>query len=123
MNTEKLLEWQEAKKQLDHFKKLEVKMRKEILEELFPSAGEGTLNTSIGNIIVKGGFKYNASLDRDALQIADLTDEEAECINWAPSLSKTKYSELEPSQRKSLDGCLTFKPALPTLTIKIEEDL
>ena len=122
--TDKLMSWKKSKEKLDYFKKLEVGLRKELLEEIFPAAGEGTLNTSVSNISVKGTFRTTVNIDRPMLEddMIYFSAKEADCISWTPNLLKAKYKELEPCERKNLDKVLTFKPALPSLSIEIEED-
>jgi hypothetical protein len=102
-------------------KALEAKLRIEILEELFPAAGEGTLNTIVGDYKVKGSFGLTYSLDQKQLDenLHIMTDEERDCIKYKANLSLAAYKKLECFERVLLDECVTVKPSMPS--IKIEE--
>jgi hypothetical protein len=109
------------KQTLDNAKEQEAKLRIEILDELFPAAGEGTLNTFVEGYKVKGVFGLNYSVDQDKLDevLHIMTDDERDCIKYKASLSLTAYKRLDATERTLLDECISVKPAMPSL--KIEE--
>jgi len=122
MDSNKIAQYLEAKNSLAHYKKLEAELRIDLLDDLFPSAGEGTLNTVVGDFIVKGTFKNSISIDKDILErtIGDFEEEELECISFKPALSLSKYKQLD--DRSNIDECLTSKPSMPTISIKVVSD-
>lgn len=116
-------EYLEAKKQLDHYKKLENKLRLEVLSQYFPDSHIGTNNATEGDYLIKGTFKNTISLSKDVNTEWDsLTEIEQACVDFKPSLKMAVYNALEPEEKENLDGFITVKPAMPTLSIKeIEE--
>jgi hypothetical protein len=121
MNTvtsDRIKEFADLQDQLKSLKKKEADMRVQILDDLFPAAGVGTLNTAIGDYTVKGSFKNSITIDKKMLSVLEkeFSDDELACIEYKPSLSLSKYKLLDISFM--LDECLITKPAMPTLEIK-----
>jgi hypothetical protein len=114
-----LIEYQQAKDLLDFYKEEEHDLRLEVIETFFPNASEGTFTKSVEGFEIKGGFKYNISIDKEMLgeKMDEFTDEESCCIQFTPALVKSEYKKLSASERSHLDDCLIIKPALPTLTL------
>ncbi len=122
MNIEEKIElYKTVKEAADKYKQHENELRLEILDELFPTAGEGTHKVDIGNIRIKGVFGTNYTIDSKMLEDIEfsLSDDELACINYKPNLSLTAYKKLDASERANLDQCITAKPAMPF--IKIED--
>ena len=122
MNT--IQQWLDAKYNLDKYKAIEKELRLIVLDQVFPSASEGTFNSVVGDLEVKGSFKVTTSINiNDYYEIQDSLSQEAEaCLSWKPSFLKTKFAELEEDDKNNLERCLTYKPALPTLSIKAIEE-
>lgn len=118
---EKIEVYNVVKTALDNAKEQEAKLRIEILDELFPAAGEGTLNMIVGEYKVKGTFGLNYTINQEKLDetIHLMTDDERDCIKFKPNLSLTNYKKLDTAERQLLDECISVKPAMPS--IKIEE--
>ena len=116
--------WVEAKANLQHYKVLEAKLRLEILDQLFPSAGAGSQSVAIGPYDVKGTFRNNASLDHKRLDECwdKLSDDEQACIKYKPTFLVSKFKELSDNERRDIESCITFKPAMPTLEITLVEE-
>jgi len=121
---EQFEEYLHAKEQLAFWKKKELAHRLEILEEIFEEGALGTVNAYHEGYDVKGTFKNTLSLNAKALEevSSSLTQAEKMCLVYKPSINLSEYNDLEPEQRELLDECITVKPALPTLTIKANED-
>ena len=124
MSVLKLLEWQKAKDRLDEYKAKEKELRLAILDDLFPSAGEGSLSASVGRYIVKGSFKNSTTVSKEDWEERSgvFTEEQLACVNFKPSFLSSKFKLLDDEERFMVEECLTIKPALPTLTIKLIED-
>ena len=120
MNTDTIKAYIDVAEQLKYYKKLEAEMRIQILDELFPSANEGTLTASVEDFIVKGTFKNSASVDKKKLDsmLDSLTDSEYDCFNFKPTLLLSNYKRLDDQSR--INECITFKPAMPTISIKLD---
>ena len=111
----------DAKSKLDKYKKLEAKLRVELLNELFPTAGTGTFKTEIEGLEITGSFKNNVRIDQADFKtfLPFLTDEELSCIKYTPSLITAKYSQLH--NQNVIDDMLVTTPAMPTITITLGE--
>lgn len=123
MNTQKIEEYLEVKANLDKYKKLESEMRVAILEEAFPNASEGTLNSFAGEYQIKGTFKMTHKLDASLVEenYDDMSKEEKECISFKPSLSLAAYKKLDEDDGYLLNECITVSPAMPSLKIQVAE--
>lgn len=120
-----LSDYIEAKYQLTKWKKAEAELRVALLDELFPAATEGTQTTFISGMEIKGGFKMSHKLDaKEVDENYDcLSAAEQDCINYKPSLSLAAYKALDEFERSDLDQYITVVPSMPTLTIKLGEEL
>jgi hypothetical protein len=109
----------EAKGNLDKWKAKENEYRIELLDEIFPAAGEGTMNEVIGDFKIKGTFRNNYKLDQKTLTkvMEKFSEEEFACISYTPKLSLTAYRDLEIKQRRNLDKAITVAPGMPALAI------
>ena len=116
---QKIQEWQDVESDMKVLKALELKLRKEICEELFEGR-QGTFTVS-DTIFVEGtnGIKVTASskttmaLDEEMLDELALTDIEEQCIKYKASLVKSALNELDVDS--PLWDCITEKPATPGL--------
>lgn len=119
-----LNEYIESKARLDKYKKLESKLRIQLLEELFPSGEVGTHTAAVDGLSIKGVFKMSYKLDQaEYLNNAEhFTDEEMECIKVTPSLVLAKYKGLEEDERSVLDDCVTVSHAMPTIKIEVIDE-
>jgi hypothetical protein len=123
-NLELLTRYLEAKTVLTSAKKLEMDLRLEVLENLFPSGSLGTINAELGPFKVKGVFKNNITIDADAwFDYEDqMTDAERCCVKIKPSIIAANYKLLENHEVSGLlDDIITVKPATPALTLELEE--
>lgn len=119
---ELLAQYIDAKSKHDRYKKLEAELRVKLLSFLFPSAVEGTYNTFIDNIKIKGKFGLNINLNQKAYNelSTQMSDEELECITLKPTLSVAKYKQVV--NKEILEQCISISPAMPTIEI-INEDI
>lgn len=125
MDSTKLEDYIIAKAILKSAKADELALRKEILEELFPVASEGIQTTLQGDYVAKGGFKLSYKVNNDEFEdgVLDgsISPEMQDCVVYKPSLSMTAYKNLSAEDRETLDGYLTIKPALPSLTVELQD--
>ena len=120
----KIEKYIEAKSKLSFYKKLELKLRNEILESQFPSACEGTHNAEVDLFQIKGSFSNSMSIDKDALEDNEefLSDEEKACIVYKPSISVTEYKKLRDNDKILIDDIIVIKPKQASLTITMLEE-
>lgn len=113
-----------AKAKLAECKKLEAELRIKVLEIAFPDSTVGTYNTFSNDYKIKGVFKNNITINTEKMNETydSLSPAEKMCVNFKPSLKLSVYNELEPEEKELLDDCITIKPAMPTLTIELDEE-
>jgi len=131
----KIMQWQEAVKNLAAAKEAEAALRNEVLSGAFdfdPEAlREGTENVELGNgYKLKAVFKISRNLQggneavEKALQKIEKTGAEGEFIaerlvKWKPELSVSEYKKLPDKFRKLIDEVLTSKEAMPSLELVV----
>lgn len=119
---ELLAQYIDAKSKHDRYKKLEADLRIKLVQSLFPNSVEGTYNVFVDNIKVKAKFGLNITINQkkyDELCI-QMTEEELDCVTLKPSLSVSKFKNLE--DKDTLEKCVSISPAMPTVEI-INEDI
>ena len=124
---EKVEEWKEAKAELDRFKRLEMKLRKELFAEVFPTPKEGTNKTELAGFAFKGVHKLNYTLEealvpnvRSALQKLNVNPDTI--FKVKVNLIKKGFENLTGQAKEILEEAVTVKAGSPTLTIvEIEE--
>lgn len=121
-NSNLYVNWINAKKNLDHFKNLEKKLRLEIVEPILEGKTKGTHNVQDGPYKIKAVKKVDTTLDAEILSFLweDLSELEQDCIQYKPSLKGKEYAACE--NHELLDNCIITKPAMPTLSIKLDEE-
>ena len=114
-------EWMEISEKLKEIKAREAELRVEITESVFPGAGEGTLTAHMHGLKIKGGFKYNRTVDQKLLTDtwSELDSDEQACFQQKFNLVLGKYKE---NSTPLVDSLITVKPGMPTLTIVVDED-
>lgn len=112
-----------AKKDLDAAKKLELILRKQIIDQAFDYQGEGVANAYVGNVMIKATFGYTRTLDMDAVDanMESFSDAERSCLVMKTALSVSRYKNLSDKERTLLDECITVKPSLPSIKMTIDE--
>jgi len=116
-----LVEWESAKDNLDHYKELEMKLRKRIVSSLTGTDAKAIAKTTIGNIDVVATSKVTTSIeDKDELldDRDGMSPEVQGCFPMKVSFSAAEYKKLDESDKREVDYYLIEKPAAPTLTIK-----
>ncbi len=123
-----LLKWQNAQKELEKVKAVELELRNEVVAMCFPShKDEGTENVELGNgYKLKAVFKQNYTLDKekidDALTAIESMGPEGQFISerlvkFEPKLQVREYKELDSRFKVIVDEALTIKPGTPSLEI------
>jgi hypothetical protein len=110
----------EAKKLASEYKKQENDLRVRIVEQFFPSAGEGTHTTDFKGWEIKAGVRYNYKFDAKSLEEYEYLFNEAEaaCVKRKPELQLSAYRKLSDEERATIDSCVVVTPGLPTLDIE-----
>ena len=132
MTHDKLLqEWftaaqaaEEAKAVLDR----ERELRQQVADAFFPSPVEGTNTSKLENgWVIKSVHKLDRKVD-EAVLPAVLLELRKHNINadllfrYKPELNTKPYRELTKENRQLVDGALTIKPGLPTVTLVPPKD-
>lgn len=118
-----LQEWQAARKHLEHYKNLEMKLRKEIFGVVFPLPKEGTNTVPLQNgWSIKGIRKVDRKLDPAALNaLAEEIDQvgiaRGKIIAYTPELVLKEYRTLTDEQRLVFDQVLTIKDGAPSMEL------
>ena len=118
-----LVKWYQAAEQLKAAKSVELELRKQVIEEYFPTLEEGAQSVEIeGDAELVCTQPYSYSVDSDTL------DEGLEHIPktkrdkiviWKPSMSVAVYRKLTKKARNAFTAeCVTIKPGTPSLKIK-----
>lgn len=102
--------------QLKTIKAEEVKLRKEIAEDILEAEEVGTHTITSGMFVCKATKKVTYSLDREALENiwGDLSDEEKDVIDYKPALKLRDYKSVDSGL---LDEAITVKPSMPSIAI------
>lgn len=127
MTTEQLYSkigrWNELQAKLASIKDEEMKLRKEIFEECFPTPVEGTATIDMPEgWTLKGTYKLTRSIDEAALPavLAELRKHKVSTdtiITYKPNLSLSNYRKLDPKWQRVLEQAMTVKPGAPTLEL------
>lgn len=127
MTTEQLYSkigrWNELQSKLASIKDEEMKLRKEIFEECFPSPVEGVATIDMPEgWQLKGTYKLTRSLDEAALPavIAELHKHKVSTdrlVTYKPNLSISEYRKLDPKWQHVLEQAMEIKPGAPTLAL------
>jgi hypothetical protein len=112
--------WSHAKKQLDHFKKLELELREQIIAAFPGDLGTNHTETEGYKVTVVRGV--TRSVDEAELNILwqQLTDEEKRCISYKPTLDARAFDKLP--EGNSLSRAVSIKPSLPTVKLELLEE-
>jgi len=127
MTTEQLYSkigrWNELQSKMASIKDEEMKLRKEIFEECFPSPTEGAATIAMPEgWKLKGTYKLTRSLDEAALPIvlAELRKHKVavdQVVTYKPNLSLSAYRKLDPKWQHVLEQAMEIKPGAPTLEL------
>ncbi|AUR88751.1 hypothetical protein NVP2117O_73 [Vibrio phage 2.117.O._10N.261.45.E9] len=124
MNNQLIFEWQQAAEELKTLRPLEMKLRKQVVEESFAQYKTGTNYADLGNDWrLKFVYKEEPKVDEAAVP-AML--EELDKVNpalrdtlfkYKPTLVNSVYKKLTDDERKIVDEVITLRPASPTLEV------
>jgi hypothetical protein len=119
-----LNEWRESAAQSKFWKERESALRDAIVAALFDSSkDEGSQTIEIvpgwsAKATKKLDYKLDNSDDKVIAVCAILDGDLApKLIKWKPELSISTYKQLDAPTQALFNGCLTIKPAKPTLEI------
>jgi len=122
---EKCAEWVKVSKKYKEYKAKEAKLREEISNAIFRSAGASkkTVTHNTSNYQVKVKRKINISVMEGVFKtiLPDLTEEELSHVKLKPSISKTELKKI-PKGSILLEAIIE-KPGKSTLKIEGGEDL
>ena len=116
-------EYLQIKHQLQVMQEKERALRIALLDELFPSAGEGTHRTEVGDMTIKGVFRNNINIDQKeyALRFDMMTDEEKACFKMKPTLQVGEYKKLHEKMKTHIDDILVITPGMPSIEIILSD--
>lgn len=116
--------WSTSKIEADRYKQLESSLRDQVVLTIFSSTKEeGSESIEIVNgWLLKATKKLDYKLSNDQEQITALValldkDVATKLIKWKPDLSIGTYKNLDKETQILLNGCLTIKPAKPSLEL------
>ena len=127
---DKLRVWNDAKSIAAHHAAIESTLRDQLVKELFSNKEVGSETIEIDNgWTLKATKKLDYKLDNSEGQTVALCailvdDLASKLIKWKPEISVSTYKELDATTQVLFNGCLTIKPAKPTLELippKVEE--
>lgn len=115
-----IAEWNEAKKNLDKYKKLELELREKVIKE-YPG-DLGTTHTEGRDFKLTITRGVTRAVDQAELAIVweDLNDIEKACISYKPNLDARLFDKLPPDSL--LSRAITVKPSLPTVKVEVYGD-
>jgi len=110
----------EAKAKLGFWKKKELEIRNEILEEMAGEKDEGAVSKTEGNLKITATFKMNRSIDVAVLDniYDELTEEEKSAVKFKPEVVIKIFRDLEEKGESALLDAVTLKPGQGSLVIK-----
>jgi hypothetical protein len=120
--SEKIENYRKVKNQLSEVKDLEMVLRLELAQEMgIDSLKAGTTNFDYeeDGVRLKIIKKLNYKLDRDILEMLNLSEEEAECIKWTPELKLTPYRKV--GETGEIDKAIMVTDATPTIEIELRD--
>lgn len=124
----RLTAWTEAQKAATYWKDEEMRLRKEIFEDAFPSPLEGVNRVDLpGGWKLKGTYKLTRKVDEAALpSILDRLREKNvspdRLIKWKPELSTGEYKKLPGEVMAIVDEILEIKPATPSIEFEAPKE-
>lgn len=125
-----LMEWHEAKADLERAKDREMTARKAAFSACFEAPKEGVNTLELGGgYAIKGTYKLNYILDPDVGKVEKALDKiEAmgaegkviadRLVKWKADLSLSEYRKLDAKYKKVIDTIVTTKEGAPSLELK-----
>jgi hypothetical protein len=118
------MQWDEAKKQLAHWKSTEALLRKRCISAYFPDPVEGTNKVPLSKgWILKMGHEITRKIDEPLLEenreilTSGYGISLDELIRWKPELNLRAYRNLEGDALNAFDQVLIIKPGSDSLEI------
>lgn len=118
----KLDEWSDAKRKLDFYKELEMKLRKKIVGDI---TGNPTVRTTskinIGEVEITAVYEVTPKIEDKKVLMRDydsLSSAVKTCFPLKPDFSKTGYKKLDVADKRIADKYIVESPSAPTLEIK-----
>lgn len=129
---EVLMQWQQAKQQLDAAKAKELELRNTIVNELGlfdPSKEKGTERYKLGNgwelkaekklnwttYAEIGGVHIETALDEIAKTAGRMAADEL--VKFKPEIKISIYEKLTPDEQRIINPFLSYKPGTPSLEL------
>jgi len=122
VNEELYKNWMDSKLELSKYKKLELKLRNEIIDSKITDEIEGSIKFKEGTYDITIGLGINNSLDESVLDTIwdNLSEKEKECIKYKPGLVAKFFKDLHGTE--NLFEAITQKPRQGTLAIKVSDE-
>jgi hypothetical protein len=119
---DRYMEWYQLSLELKQLKEKEMKLRKELCEDMFDGkVGRFVVTKDTPDYKVKATSKVTTQLDEDVLKdmYDDLSEIERAAVKFKPSLVAKQYNKL--SVESMLHEAVIQKPATPTLKIDFKK--
>jgi hypothetical protein len=115
----KINKWKKYQEELAFYKQEEMKLRKEITEECFPTAELGTTTIELGaGYLLKAVIKQNTSVDIATLLNSGLPEGVIDkIIDYKPTLVQAEFKKLEGKNLRLASSSITVKDGAPTVTL------
>lgn len=115
-----LTEWQNTKKQFDIIKALELKLRNQLISELFPDQREGSQSVDVSadlKLTVTQSMARSIDVAAYDAILNELSDRARSVVVHQPKLDTRAYKALPEEDRFALDACVISKPSQPQLKL------
>lgn len=124
---ELIMQWEQAKTELDNWKIKELELRTKLVEENFINE-DGTQNLELGGgwklkAVIKTNYSFTSkeALDKQLDKLERLGPEgkfvAERIVTYSPKLSLSEYKKLDNKFKKIIDEVVVTKPAAPTLEL------
>lgn len=122
MTTEqKIQAWSEADTNQKAWREIELKLRAELVKELFPFDTAGSSHHELGNgwkLSVTKGIDYKLDADKITEVLNSFDDSTAALlVKWEPKLSVSNFKKLSPEDQAKFTDVLTTRPSSPQLKL------
>lgn len=118
----KYLKFRALQIELKELKAKENAMRLDICDELLKRKRVGTHTFIVDDLVIKAIKKITVTPDVAKVNAHwdNMSAEEQACFNYKPSYVAKEYKKLDDTT--IVDECLTTKPAMPSLEVRVPEE-
>lgn len=118
---DKIARWKESDTHQKAWRDIELKLRAELIAELFPIDKAGTEHHELNagwKLTVTKGIDYKLDADKTADVLNGFSDDTAALlVKWEPKLSVSNFKKLSAEDQAKFVDVLTTKPSSPQLKL------